>query len=278
MTPWEAKLLKWKTSAGTATFEARFVTDAASEGPLAKSIAIEIRTKNHPALKDTDLLRIVSFDPLTGRVYDRLAYGIEKSAKLGPERKPYTTRPEYGQGVTAHQQQQQQTGKKPADVALNDYTTALERLQAGEAAPANPSAQAADTAYRTAITALRQGNPIGMLDPAEIAAGQEYNAAVVKLQAGQPVGAGLAAQAAQADYDDAVVQLAAWHPVNGVGGVGAPPNTIALSNSGGAQTAVGDYRAAWTNLYAGTATATNGAALAAKESFNRMTKSKTKRD
>jgi hypothetical protein len=306
MTPWEAKLLKWKKqTTGPAELSVTFKPTAASKGPLAKAIDIVVSAKAHPVLQDLTDAIVVTFDPITGTVLDRMSYAAQKTQGLTNRRKPYSTRPEYTPAIKEVQTGVPLTDAKPAHAADADYDIAVRRLRAGEPPANNPAAAAADTAYRNAVALRQAGFPVGGADPAALAASADYSAAVNALQGGQavalnhaaqqaqqeytnaiaalqggnPVGPGAAAQRAQQDYTNAITALQGGNPV----GPGAAAqqalqdytNAIAAHQGGNpvgpgaaAQQAVQDYANAVAAMQAGNAVGADPAAQAALADYD----------
>jgi hypothetical protein len=94
MTPWEAKLRRWREKKGKATLKVSFTPSGTAVGPIATRVDIRVGAQGHPSLTDTADSALVSFEPITGRVVDRLSFGIEKAEQLTTVRRPYDLRPE----------------------------------------------------------------------------------------------------------------------------------------------------------------------------------------
>jgi len=78
MIPFEAMIERWARS-GPATFEARFVAHNVV-GAFCRSIELQIASNGHPELGTLEARSLATFDPLTGKVVDKLGAEMIKRA------------------------------------------------------------------------------------------------------------------------------------------------------------------------------------------------------
>ena len=155
MTPWEAKLRKWRDKTGAGTFDVSFTPTGVSTGPLAAGVDIHVRAHNHPSLQDTIGARIVSFEPITGRVVDRMSYSIEKKESLHTARRPHSTRPAYDVGLADAKSRQPLGPSKSEWAARTDYDNGTRLAAEGAPRPAERGVQAGHDDYKQGIADAR---------------------------------------------------------------------------------------------------------------------------